>query len=78
LERRTTVHRRQLQYYSSIGTHTHLDQGSFVFATQGQVFAQDLVSGNYAAPGYRTSFNHCGRYFFVATDSDIYEIKAID
>lgn len=32
--------------------HTHLDQGSFVFATQGQFFAQDLGSDNYNAPGY--------------------------
>jgi hypothetical protein len=32
--------------------HTHLDQGSFVFATEGQWFAQDLGSDNYGAPGY--------------------------
>ena len=32
--------------------HTHLDQGSFVFATQGQFFVQDLGSDSYAAPGY--------------------------
>jgi hypothetical protein len=32
--------------------HTHLDQGSFVFATQGQWFAQDLGSDQYSAPGY--------------------------
>jgi hypothetical protein len=32
--------------------HTHLDQGSFVYATQGQFFAQDLGSDQYSAPGY--------------------------
>jgi hypothetical protein len=32
--------------------HTHLDQGSFVFATHGQWFAQDLGSDQYSAPGY--------------------------
>ena len=32
--------------------HTHLDQGSFVFATHGQFFAQDLGSDEYSAPGY--------------------------
>jgi len=32
--------------------HSHLDQGSFVFATQGQWFAQDLGSDQYSAPGY--------------------------
>ena len=39
--------------------HSHLDQGSFVFATRGQWFAQDLGSDTYAAPGYfsPTRFN---------------------
>ena len=32
--------------------HTHLDQGSFVFATHGQWFAQDLGSDNYSARDY--------------------------
>jgi hypothetical protein len=32
--------------------HTHLDQGSFVFATHGQFFASDLGSDQYSAPGY--------------------------
>ena len=32
--------------------HTHLDQSSFIFATHGQLFAQDLGSDSYAAPGY--------------------------
>lgn len=32
--------------------HTHLDQGSFVFYTHGQAFAQDLGSDSYSAPGY--------------------------
>ena len=35
--------------------HTHLDQGSFVFATHGQWFAQDLGSDQYSAPGYFSS-----------------------
>jgi hypothetical protein len=37
---------------SALWAHTHLDAGSFVFATQGQWFAQDLSSDEYSAPGY--------------------------
>lgn len=39
---------------STVGNwaHTHLDGGSFVFATEGQWFAQDLESDLYSAPGY--------------------------
>jgi len=37
---------------SMLWAHSHLDAGSFVFATQGQFFAQDMSSDSYAAPGY--------------------------
>lgn len=37
---------------SALWAHTHLDGGSFVFANEGQWFAQELGSDSYAAPGY--------------------------
>ena len=37
---------------SDLWAHTHLDAASFVYATHGQWFAQELGSDNYDAPGY--------------------------
>jgi hypothetical protein len=37
---------------SDLWAHTHLDAASFVYATHGQWFAQELGSDSYTAPGY--------------------------
>jgi len=37
---------------SALWAHTHLDGGSFVFASGGAWYAQDMESDSYAAPGY--------------------------